>query len=65
MDRDQSIFSIHNLTPRQQTLILRDINLIGTDPWLDLISGMVIKEGTSDFILSPYQSVWITNKSHT
>ncbi|MEM9903608.1 MAG: sugar phosphorylase [Cyanobacteria bacterium P01_D01_bin.44] len=62
IDRDQSIFSIHNLTPRAQTLMLREINLIGTDPWFDLISGTVIAEGTLEFVLPPYQSAWITNK---
>ncbi|MEO0457954.1 MAG: alpha-amylase, partial [Cyanobacteria bacterium P01_A01_bin.114] len=65
IDRDQSIFSIHNLTPRDQTLVLRDINLIGTDPWFDLISNTVIEEGTPTFTLAPYQSAWITNKAGT
>ncbi|MEO0375422.1 MAG: alpha-amylase family glycosyl hydrolase [Cyanobacteria bacterium P01_A01_bin.17] len=60
--RDQSIFSIHNLTPRPQVLNLRDINLIGIDPWFDLISDTVIPEGTYEFSLPPYQSAWITNK---
>ncbi|MEM9452194.1 MAG: sugar phosphorylase [Cyanobacteria bacterium P01_E01_bin.6] len=62
MTRDQSIFSIHNLTPRSQTLLLRDLNLIVTDSWFDLISETVIPEGATEFILKPYQSAWITNK---
>ncbi len=64
IERDQSIFSIHNLTPHAETLDLRDINLIGIDPWLDLISGTVLHEGMPDFVLAPYQSIWITNKTH-
>ncbi len=62
MSRDQSIFSIHNLTPRTQKVALRELNLIGTDPWFDLISGQEIEEGQTDFSLKPYQSAWITNK---
>ena len=62
MSRDQSIFSIHNLTPRTQKVPLRELNLIGTDPWIDLIGGQEIVEGQSDFALKPYQSAWITNK---
>ncbi|MEM8603761.1 MAG: sugar phosphorylase, partial [Cyanobacteria bacterium P01_H01_bin.121] len=61
MTRDQSIFSIHNLTPRSQTLQLRDINLIGIDPWFDLISAQEIPEGAREFELGPYESAWITN----
>lgn len=59
--RDQSIFSIHNLTPHKQQLLMRDVNLIVTDPWFDLISGLKIEEGMEKIELSPYQSVWITN----
>ncbi|MEO0755777.1 MAG: sugar phosphorylase [Cyanobacteria bacterium J06648_16] len=62
LDRDQSIFSIHNLTDQAETLTLRDINLIGIDPWFDLISGKVIEEGMQEMVLAPYQSVWITNR---
>ncbi|MFK8186457.1 MAG: sugar phosphorylase [Phormidesmis sp.] len=63
--RDQSIFSIHNLTPHPQQLGIRDINLIVTDPWFDLISGLKIEEGMEEIELSPYQSVWITNQHET
>jgi sucrose phosphorylase len=62
MNRDQSIFSIHNLTPRSQTLLLHELNLIVTDSWFDLISGTLIEEGTTEFVMEPYQSLWITNK---
>lgn len=62
MTRDQSIFSIHNLTARTQKFKLRELNLIGTDPWFDLISETMLEDIHSDFILKPYQSAWITNK---
>jgi sucrose phosphorylase len=62
MMRDQSIFSIHNLSDKEQTLRLTDLNLIITDPWCDLISGTVVDDIHAKFVLKPYQSAWITNK---
>ena len=61
INREQSIFSVHNLTPRPQTLVLREINLIVTDPWFDLISGTKIQPAEPELVLAPYQSVCITN----
>ncbi|MEL6259957.1 MAG: sugar phosphorylase [Cyanobacteria bacterium J06626_6] len=63
IDREQSIFSIHNLTPREQTLKLQDINLIETESWFDLIGNRSLVERKGKITLSPYQSVWITNWS--
>ena len=63
--RDQSIFSVHNLTSQAQRLGMRDINLTVTDPWFDLISGLKIEEGMSEITLAPYQSVWITNQQES
>ncbi len=62
MMRDQSIFSIHNLSDKQQTLRLTDLNLIITDPWCDLISGTLVDDIHAKFVLKPYQSAWLTNK---
>ncbi|MGJ3244562.1 MAG: sugar phosphorylase [Elainellaceae cyanobacterium] len=62
MTRDQSIFSIHNLSNKSQTLRLSNLNLIITDPWCDLISGRLIADIHAAFELKPYQSAWITNK---
>jgi sucrose phosphorylase len=61
--RDQSIFSIHNLSDRPQELLLCDLNLIGTQVWCDLIGGQCIENIYDKFVLQPYQSAWITNKS--
>jgi sucrose phosphorylase len=62
MTRDQSIFCIHNLSDRTQKLRLSDLNLIGIDPWCDLLSGEQIENLYAKFTLKPYQCAWITNK---
>lgn len=38
LDRKQSIFCISNISDEEQTILLSDINLIGTDNWIDLIT---------------------------
>ena len=60
--RDQSIFSVHNLSDQSQELRLADLNLVSTDAWIDLISGDRFEDIRDVYILQPYQSVWITNK---
>jgi sucrose phosphorylase len=60
--RDQSIFCVNNLSDREQAIRLTDLNLIITDPWRDLLSNQSINDIYSSFILTPYQSAWITNK---
>lgn len=62
MARDQSIFSVHNLSNRTQDLRLSDLNLVSTDAWYDLISGDHFEDINDLYTLQPYQSVWITNK---
>lgn len=62
MRRDQSIFCIHNISDEVQQVALSDINLIGTDHWLDLISGMTIDDLSGTITLKPYQSVWLSNR---
>ena len=59
--REQSIFSIHNLTARTQKVQLRELNLIVTDPWFDLIGGSTIEEGQTELSLKAYQSIWLSN----
>ncbi|MBU2954403.1 sugar phosphorylase [Marinobacter sp. F3R08] len=65
MRRDQSIFCIHNISDETQQIALSDINLIGTDHWQDLISGMAIDDLSGSITLKPYQSVWLSNLSMT
>lgn len=62
MRRDQSVFCIHNISNEVQQVALSDINLIGTDHWVDLISGMSIDDLSGSITLKPYQSVWLSNQ---
>lgn len=62
LTRDQSIFSIHNLSDRVKKIRLSELNLVNTDAWYDLISGHKIDDIYDKFELQPYQSAWITNK---
>ena len=63
LDRDQSIFALHNITNRKISLQLSDLNLIETDIWTDLIAGESLKSKHEVLEIQPYQSMWITNKS--
>ncbi|AZT83374.1 alpha-amylase [Marinobacter sp. NP-4(2019)] len=62
MRRDQSIFCIHNISDEVQQVALSDINLIGTDQWVDLISGLQVDDLSGSITLKPYQSVWLSNR---
>ena len=42
-------------------LALSDINLIGTDDWVDLISGVHFHSREQVVDVQPYQTLWITN----
>jgi sucrose phosphorylase len=35
--------------------------LIGTDTWIDLISGHIMSLEDIEYQLTPYQSMWISN----
>ncbi len=63
INRDQSIFAIHNVTNSEQELSLSDINLICTDTWIDLIAWDAIDMSSGMLTLKPYQCLWITNKA--
>ncbi len=65
LTRDQSIFSVHNLSDQPQDLQLSDLNLVSTDDWYDLISGHRFTDDRAAYELAPYQSVWITNKPNS
>ncbi|MEM7794590.1 MAG: alpha-amylase family glycosyl hydrolase [Cyanobacteria bacterium P01_C01_bin.118] len=62
--RDQSIFSIHNLSDQPHTLRLSELNLVNTDSWMDLISGERFEDLHAAYELKPYQSVWLTNRPY-
>lgn len=62
IDRSQSIFCLSNICDSPRTINLTDINLIVVDQWTDLISGRKVVEGDTTLTLTPYQSVWLSNK---
>jgi len=60
-NRAQSIFCISNISDRSIELPLGELNLIVTDNWVELISHTEITDLTATIILTPYQTVWISN----
>jgi len=62
ISRDQSIFAIHNVSDKQRAFSLREVNLISTDDWIDLIAGGRIQDLDGEVTLAPYQAMWLTNK---
>jgi sucrose phosphorylase len=62
IDRRQSIFCVSNISKEVQSIRLSDINLIGTDEWIDLLSQTPIHSQLQDIELAPYQSAWISNR---
>ena len=62
MQRDQSIFCMHNLTDQEICIPLASINLIALDKWTDLISNTPYDNLHKDLIFAPYQAIWLTNK---
>jgi sucrose phosphorylase len=61
-DRDQSIFSLHNLSHQPQIIELKEVNLICIDSWSDLLSPDTVFDGAEQLTLTPYQTAWITNR---
>ena len=62
MDRAQSVFCIYNITGEPQSVNLADINLVGTDLWMDLIGEEEYHDQRGTMELAPYQAVWLTNR---
>ncbi len=61
MDREQDIFCISNVTDRQQSLALENVNLVSTVRWRDLVSGLEVSDGQREILLDPYQTIWLSN----
>jgi sucrose phosphorylase len=61
LDRRQSIFCIYNISDQEQVIRLSDINLIGTDNWVDLLTEQTICHEDLELVLTPYRAVWISN----
>ncbi len=62
LDRNQSIFAIHNVSDETVLVSPSDINLIEDDEWVDLLSGDVIAAAGPEIPFAPYQCRWITNR---
>lgn len=60
--RDQSIFAVSNISTEPQTLNLRELNLIDSEDWFDLLGDHPIEDCHGTLTLDPYKSVWITNR---
>jgi sucrose phosphorylase len=61
IDRKQSIFCVSNISNEPVSLPLSALNLISMNNWVDLISGNAIDNIASEMVLSPYQTVWLSN----
>ena len=61
-DRRQSIFCVYNISDQPQTLAVQALNLIVTDSWHDLITGMTLDDLNPTLELEPYQTLWISNR---
>lgn len=61
IDRRQSIFCIYNISNTEQSLLLSDLNLVVTNDWQDLISGLKLENTYDAITLKPYQMMWIAN----
>ncbi|MEW6998740.1 alpha-amylase family glycosyl hydrolase [Colwelliaceae bacterium BS250] len=60
-NRKQSIFCVSNVSDQPVALPLSELNLIITESWIELIRKNEITELTQELILTPYQTVWISN----
>lgn len=59
LDRQQSIFALHNVSAEEVHIPALRLNLIGDVDWADLLSREAITSET--VTLAPYQCRWISN----
>lgn len=62
LDRDQSIFALHNVSDQALDIDPLSINLIEGEDWVDLLSGEAIVPDGTLISFAPYQCRWITNR---
>ncbi len=62
LDRDQSIFAIHNVSAETIELPVMSLNLIGHEDWYDLLGDCAVSRDQKVLTLKPYQCAWITNR---
>ncbi|AKO98126.1 Glycosidase [Marinovum algicola DG 898] len=62
LDRDQSIFALHNVSDEELRVSPTAVNLIEGETWLDLLTGEAISATADEIAFAPYQCRWITNR---
>jgi len=62
LDRDQSIFALHNVSNKTVDVSLASVNLIDDESWFDLLTEEDIDMTKATITLAPYQCRWITNR---
>ncbi len=62
LDRDQSIFALHNVSDEVVLIPITAINLIEDEDWHDLLTGEPIHATGPHIPLEPYQCRWIANR---
>lgn len=60
--REQSIFAISNVTNKPREINLRQLNLVESEEWFDLLTDETIPDCQGLHKLAPYQSIWISNR---
>lgn len=63
LDRNQSIFALHNVSADTVTVPIEELNVIADEKWVDLLSGASYEADSTHVELAPYQCRWITNHS--
>jgi len=63
LDRNQSIFAIHNVSNQPVAVSPSTINLIEDDTWTDILSGDRIALDGPEIVFAPYQCRWISNRA--
>lgn len=62
LDRNQSIFALHNVSDQPVDVSHKSMNLIDDESWVDLLSGDHIDMAQEKITLAPYQCRWISNR---
>ncbi|WP_375172729.1 sugar phosphorylase [Pseudooceanicola sp.] len=62
LDRDQSIFALHNVSDQEVEIDPFAINLIEGEDWVDLLTGEAIGTSAEAIRFAPYQCRWISNR---
>ena len=63
IDKSQNIFAITNISSVERKLALSKINLIENEIWKDLLQPDLKIDKLKVLKLSPFQTVWISNKN--